>query len=98
VDEITVRTSNVVRFELPAYADVDGFCARIRPRWRGSKRQQDEIWVVSAQLRTARGDLARLLRAVEGYVADAALLAIRYQLDGRYYIMEAAPALDRAAS
>jgi hypothetical protein len=98
MDEIALRTSNVVRFELPAYADVDGFCSRIRPRWRGSQRKQDEVWVVSAQLHRAANDLALLLREVEGYVADTALLAIRYQLDGRFYVMEAAAALDRAAS
>jgi hypothetical protein len=95
MEEITPRMSDVVRFELPAYADVDEFCAHIESRWPGSKERKDDVWLVSARVRKANNDLALLLRRVEGYVGEAGLQAIRYQLDGRFYIMEA-PAFDRA--
>jgi len=96
MEEITPRMSDVVRFELPAYADVDEFCERIASRWRESKERQDDVWLVSARVRKAKNDLALLLRLVETYVGEAGLQAIRYQLDGRFYILEA-PAFDHAA-
>jgi len=64
-------------------------CAYIRPRWGGSIKFQDDVWYVSARVRRTRNDLAQLLRKVEAYVAESGLQAIRYELDGRFYIMEA---------
>ena len=85
---------DVVRFEIPAYADVDAFCERIRARWPGTRRRgDDDVWLVSARVRRSRNDLARLLRDVEAYVAETGLLAIRYHVDGRAYVMTAALAV-----
>ena len=97
MDESPTQLSNVVSFEIPAYMDVDEFCSRIRPRWPGSQVREPGIWNVSARFRKTRNDLALLLRTVEAYVAEAELQAIRYQLDGRFYILEA-EALDRVAA
>jgi hypothetical protein len=97
VMETTLRISNVVLFELPAYADVDELNTRIRPRWPGSQELVADVWLVTARVRRSKTDLAFLLREIEAYVGEAGLHAIRYRLDGRFYIMEA-PALDRAAS
>jgi hypothetical protein len=83
-----LELSNVVRFELPAYADADAFCARIRPRWAGTRRLDGDVWRISARVRRSKNDLALLLREVEAYVAAAGLQAIRYELDGRWYIMD----------
>jgi hypothetical protein len=98
MDEIAVSMSNVVRFEIPAYAGIDDLCAYIRPRWGGSIKFQDDVWYVSARVRRTRNDLAQLLRKVEAYVAESGLRAIRYELDGRYYIMEAQPIAPLAAA
>jgi hypothetical protein len=81
--------SDTIRFELPEYVELDGFCDRIRARWPGSTRREDDIWLVSARLRGNKNDLALLLREVEGYVAETGLQAIRYHVDGRAYILEA---------
>ena len=89
MEEHLLRMSNVVRFELPAYADVGELCARIRPRWPGAANREGDVWCVTARVRSTKNDVARLLRAVESYVAYAGLLAIRFQLDGRFYVMEA---------
>ena len=97
MDEFAVSMSNVVRFEIPAYAGIDDLCAYIRPRWGGSIKFQDDVWYVSARVRRTRNDLAQLLRKVEAYVAESGLQAIRYELDGRFYIMEA-QMLERAAA
>ena len=80
--------SNTVRFELPTYVDVDGFCVRIRARWPGSTKSEDDVWLVSARLRANKNDLALLLREVEAYVAESGLQAIRYHVDGRAYVLE----------
>ena len=89
MEETALSLSNVVRFEIPAYAGIDELCAYIRPRWGGSIKFQDDVWYVSARVRRTRNDLAQLLREVEAYVAESGLQAIRYELDGRFYIMEA---------
>jgi len=91
VEEAPPILSNVVRFELPIYADAAAFCARLRLQWPGTMRRKGEVWLISARLRTNEDDLALLLREVETYVADAELHAIRFRLDGRAYIL-AAPA------
>jgi predicted PP-loop superfamily ATPase len=89
MEDTALSLSNVVRFEIPAYAGIDDLCAYIRPRWGGSIKFQDDVWYVSARIRRSKNDLAELLREVEAYVAEAGLQAIRYELDGRFYIMEA---------
>jgi len=81
--------SDTIRFEFPGYVDVDEFCERIRARWPGSARCEDEVWRVSARLRRNKNDLALLLREVEAYVADTGLQAVRYHVDGRAYVLEA---------
>jgi hypothetical protein len=90
MEETPLQLSDIVRFEIPTYIDADGLCAIIRPRWRGTVRKVGGVWVISARFRKTRKDLAVLLRTVEGYVSEAGLRAIRYQLDGRFYILEAA--------
>jgi hypothetical protein len=89
MEDTALSMSNVVRFEIPAYAGIDELCAYIRPRWGGSIKFQDDVWYVSARVRRSKNDLAQLLRKVEAYVAESGLQAIRYELDGRFYIMEA---------
>ena len=95
MEEPELILSNVVRFELPGYAGPDGLCTRLRSRWPGTKRRKGNVWLVSARLRATEGDLALLLREVESYVADAGLHAIRFQLDGRSYILAAPTSVER---
>jgi hypothetical protein len=81
--------SETVRLELPEYVSVDELCRRIRPRWPGSTKLEDDVWLVSARLRGRKNDLALLLREVEAYVAESGLQAIRFHVDGRAYVLEA---------
>ena len=46
-----------------------------------------DVWLVGATVKVDDVDLAVLLRAVEAAVAELELLAIRYCLDGRFYVM-----------
>ena len=89
MEETELILSNVVRFELPLCVGGDDLSSRLRSRWPGTKKRADSAWLVTARLRKAENDLAVLLREVESYVADAGLHAIRYQLDGRSYVLAA---------
>ena len=77
----------MIFFEIPAYADVEQFCARIRPRWPGWKMLDVDVWLVGATVKVDDSDLAVLLRAVADSIAELNLLAIRYCVDGRFYVM-----------
>jgi hypothetical protein len=65
------------------------------------------VWLVGATVKVDDTDLAVLLRAVGAAIAELDLLAIRYCLDGRFYVMggrgvedpteAAAPAPDQQA-
>jgi hypothetical protein len=87
VEPVTAETSEMIFFEIPAYADVEQFCARIRPRWPGWKMLDVDVWLVGASVKVDDSDLAVLLRAVGDAVAELELLAIRYCVDGRFYVM-----------
>ena len=80
---------DLVLFELPVYADVDDLSERIRPRWRGWTRREDDVWLVVAEVDEDPADLALLLREVEAFVGAEGLHAIRFCLDGRFHVLEA---------
>ena len=46
-----------------------------------------DVWLVGATVKVDDSDLAVLLRAVGDAIADLDLLAIRYCVDGRFYVM-----------
>jgi len=80
----------MIFFEIPAFADVTQFCERIRPNWPGWKLLDVDVWLVGATVKVDDTDLAALLRAVEVAIAELNLRAIRYCLDGRFYVMDGA--------
>lgn len=59
-----------------AYRDVDG----------------DEAWSVQVAFGDDSGKLASILRRAEEWVAARGLLAIRFGLDGRWYVLESGEA------
>jgi hypothetical protein len=80
----------MIFFEIPAFADVKRFCERIRPHWPGWKLLDVDVWLVGATVKVDDADLAALLRSVEAAITELDLLAIRYCLDGRFYVMDGA--------
>ena len=89
--DLDLDLDDVVLFELPTEADMWAFVDRIRPRWAGWSDAEEGVWVFTAQLEENR-DLAPLLRAAEELVAELALDAIHFCLDGRVYLLEPARA------
>jgi hypothetical protein len=62
-----------------------------------SLRERGDVNLVSAALRAERDDLAVLLRSVEAWVEEESLCAIRFEVDGRDYILHAGEADWRSA-
>jgi hypothetical protein len=84
------RLNDVVLFEIPEFEQAMGLCGRLATNWMAWVHRRDEVRFVAALLvPEAEGDLAALLRTVEQWVAERGLVAIRFELDGRAYVLEA---------
>ena len=79
----------MVLFELPTNEHVEAFRDRIRARWEGWSDAEGDVWLFTAQF--GEGDLAPLLREAQDVAAELGPEAIHYCLDGRVYVLEAAP-------
>jgi hypothetical protein len=90
MDDRDLELDDVVIFELPAFEGVEAFCERFRSRWAGWSHVDDHSWLFAARLRTAGGDLAALLRGAQELLSELGLAAVRYCVDGRFYVLEAA--------
>jgi len=97
MDELDLQLSDVVLFELPSFEDAQAFRVRLRPRWPGWSHDDSDVWLFAAELGNEADGLSLLLREAQDLVAERGLLAIRFVLDGRDYILEAAQPLELAA-
>jgi hypothetical protein len=95
MEDLDLELDEVVLFELPTQKDVEAFRDRLRPRWEGWSDVDEEVWLFTAQLKGG-GDLAPLLRAAQELLAELGLEAIRYCVDGRLYMLDAARPRDAA--
>ncbi len=80
--------TETVQFELPDLAGAARLATLLRSRWAVSVNEEDDVAIVDVYIRASRTDLASLMRIVEEWVARESLRAIRFELDGRVYIME----------
>jgi hypothetical protein len=87
--DMDLELDDVVVFELPTHEDVEAFRERIRPRWEGWLDADAYLWLFAAQLKNS-ADLAPLLREARELIAELDLDAIRFCLDGRVYLLDAA--------
>ena len=81
--------TNTVQFELPDLAGAARLATLLRPYWAVGVSEDEDVALVDVYIRASAGDLAALLRSVEDFVALECLCAIRFELDGRGYVMEA---------
>jgi hypothetical protein len=84
--------TNSVQFELPDLAGAARLATLLRPYWAVSVTEEGDLALVDVYLRASPTDLAALLRSVEDFVALECLRAIRFELDGRDYVLEAGEA------
>ena len=82
----------VVQFELPDLAGAARLATLLRPTWPVSLSERNDDVLVFVLVDEATADIGALLRSVEDWVAGEALCAIRFELDGRSYVMEAGEA------
>jgi hypothetical protein len=87
--DLDLALDDVVLFELPNAEEVEAFRDRIRPHWEGWSDADGDLWLLTAQLEKSR-DLAPLLREAQELIAERGLDAIRFCLDGRIYLLDAA--------
>jgi hypothetical protein len=78
-----------VHFELADFSTAVRLTRRLGHNRVVALLQDDDLNVVSTELRTGPTDLAVLLREVEAWIAEESLCAIRYLLDGQIYVLEA---------
>jgi hypothetical protein len=83
-------STDLVHFELPRFVDVGGLVARLGDRCPVAVITEGDIWIVTAVV-SGGDELGRVLREVEGYIGEVDLLAIRFCVDGRYYVMNNPP-------
>jgi hypothetical protein len=81
--------TETVQFELPDLAGAARLATLLRPSWAIAVNEQDDVALVEVFVRPRAADLASLLRLVEDWVARESLRAIRFELDGRAYVLEA---------
>jgi len=89
--------TDVVHFEIADLAAAVRLIRRLAPRWTVSLHERRDVNVVTARLRQRSADLAVLLRDLEAWVEEEALCAIRFEVDGREYVLHAGEADWRSA-
>ena len=80
--------TETVQFELPDLAGAARLATLLRSRWAVSVNEEDDVALVDVYVKALHADLASLMRTVEDWVARESLRAIRFELDGRVYILE----------
>ncbi len=78
-------------FELPTRRLAEGLLAQLSPKRFAWIQNDEDAAVVAALLNPDQLDLAVLLRAVQSWLSATGLLAIRFEVDGKPYILDAAP-------
>jgi hypothetical protein len=82
-------TDGTARFEVTDLWAAARLTQRLCEAWSVTLLNGKDVVVVAVAIREEPGDLAALLRHAEAWVAEESLCAIRYELDGRYYVLAA---------
>jgi hypothetical protein len=78
-----------VHFEVTDFATAVRLTRRLGHERMVALLQDDDLNIVSTELRPEPSDLAVLLRSVEAWIVEESLCAIRYLLDGQIYVLQA---------
>ena len=80
--------NDIVLFEVPTRSGATGLLAELSSSHLAWMERGDEISVVGVLLNGDDGDLACLLRRVERWTEQRGMLAIRFEVDGRTYVLQ----------
>jgi hypothetical protein len=86
----------IVQFELPTPDCARRLVQNLEQARLAWVQTGDAASVVGTLLLPEAGDLAVLLRSVEAWMESESLFAIRFELDGRTYVLESPPVLVKA--
>jgi hypothetical protein len=78
-----------VHFEVADFATAVRLTRRLGHERMAALLQDNDLNVVTTELRSGPADLAVLLREVEAWIEEESLCAIRYLVDDRIYVLEA---------
>jgi hypothetical protein len=81
----------LVIFELPSHRLAKDLLAQLSPKRFAGMQNDEHAAVVAALLNPEQLDLAVLLRAVQSWLSWTGLAAIRFELDGKPYVLDAVP-------
>jgi hypothetical protein len=79
--------NEIVLFEIPARRATQ-LLAHVSSNRLAWLERGDDVSVVGVLLNPDDGDLASLLRSIESWVEQRGLLAIRFEVDGRTYVLQ----------
>ncbi len=88
--EENLSPGGVILFELPTKAAGERLLSHLGSNRWAWLEPADEAAVLCALLYPDPGDLAVLLRSVQGWLERSWLAAIRFEVDGRTYVLEGA--------
>ena len=80
--------NDIVLFEVPGQSRATELLAEVSSSRLAWMEQGDDVSVVGVVLNPNDDDLACLLRAVEKWVEQRGLLAIRFEVDGGTYVLQ----------
>jgi hypothetical protein len=86
----TAVLSDVLLIEVPDPGHAALLAERLADRWRVSvDAARPDVVAVRVELRPVQQDLAVLMRDVAGWIEQEAIGALRFELDGRGYVLAA---------
>jgi hypothetical protein len=80
--------NDIVLFEVPTRSGATELLAEFSSSHLAWIERGGEVSVVGVLLNTEDGELARVLRGVERWTEKRGLPAIRFELDGRTYVLQ----------
>jgi hypothetical protein len=80
-----------ITFEVPYEDAAEDLCRLLGTAYRYT--DENGVWSVHVALGSDPAEVSSILRRVEAWVAARRLLAIRFQLDDRWYVMESGEAI-----
>jgi len=81
--------NEIVLFELPTEVDAERLERHLAEKRLAWLQGGDIASIVGVLLNPEDGDLAMLLRSVQAWLGDVGFAAIRFEVDGRTYLLEA---------
>ena len=88
--------NEIVLFEVPARSGATQLLAELSTARLAWMERGDDVSVIGVLLNPDEDDLARLLREVEAWVGTRGLLALRFEVDGRTYVLHNPVLAERA--